>query len=334
EIAVGLLLQQFLALHPFGHETDDRLGRRAELGRARILDARKVAGDLDDRHLHAEADAEIRHAALARIARRTDLAFGAALAEAARNEDAVHVLEIGRGVLLLESLRLDPLQIDLHLVGNAAMDQSFVQRFVRVLEAGVLADHRNIYLAVGIGDGLGDRTAALKIGLRRILDTEGCQHLAVETFRVIAAGHLVDARDVERLDHGFGADIAEQRDLAALVPGQWSFAATKQNVRLDADRAQLLHRVLRRLGLELACARDERHEREMDEDGMAARQLVAELADRLEERQAFDVADGAADLAQHEVDVLIAGSDEGLDRVGDVRNDLDGRAEIIAAALH
>ena len=65
----------------------------------------------------------------------------------------------------------------------------------------------------------------------------------------------------------------------------------------------------------------------------AARQLVAELADRLEEGQALDVADRAADLAQHEVDVLVAGGDEGLDRVGDVRDDLDGRAEIVAAPL-
>ena len=66
---------------------------------------------------------------------------------------------------------------------------------------------------------------------------------------------------------------------------------------------------------------------------MPARQLVAELADRLEEGQPLDVADRAADLAQHEVDVLVAGGDEGLDRVGDVGDDLHGRAEIVAAAL-
>ena len=66
---------------------------------------------------------------------------------------------------------------------------------------------------------------------------------------------------------------------------------------------------------------------------MVARQFVAELADRLEERQALDVADRAADLAQHEVEVVVAVADEILDRVGDVRNHLDGGAEIIAAAL-
>ena len=71
----------------------------------------------------------------------------------------------------------------------------------------------------------------------------------------------------------------------------------------------------------------------MDVDRVVARQVVAELADRLEERQALDVADRAADLAQHEVDTLVAVADEILDRVGDVRDHLDGGAEIVAAPL-
>src|SRR5262249_33511766 len=37
--------------------------------------------------------------------------------------------------------------------------------------------------------------------------------------------------------------------------------------------------------------------------------------------------------AQPEVDVLVAGGDEGFERVGEVGNDLEGRAEIVAAAL-
>ena len=73
--------------------------------------------------------------------------------------------------------------------------------------------------------------------------------------------------------------------------------------------------------------------REMDVDRVLARQLVAELADRLEERQALDVADRAADLDQHEVEAVVAVADEFLDGVGDVRDHLDGGAEIVAAAL-
>src|SRR5665648_913460 len=333
KIAVLLAFLQFLAPHPFGHEADHRLLGGAELGGAGVLDAGKVAGDLDHSHLHAEADAEIRKLTHARIAGGVDLALGAALAESARHENAVDVLEIGGGVLALEHLRLDPFEIDLDLVGDAAMDQRFVQGFVGVLEPGVFADDGHGHLAVRLGDGLGDLLPHAQIGLRRIGDAESGEQLAVEPLPVIGDRHVVDAGDVESLDDRFGAHIAEQRDLAALVAWQRPVGAAQQHVGLDADGAQLLDRMLGRLGLKLTSARDERHERQMDEGGRAPRQLVAELADRLEERQPLDVADGTADFAQHEVHVLVACGDEGLDGVGDVGNDLDGRAEKVATAF-
>src|SRR5262249_36449922 len=146
-------------------------------------------------------------------------------------------------------------------------------------------------------------------------------------------GHRVDVVDIERLDHCALAYIAEQAELAPLLLRDRAIRTTEQNVRLNTDRTQFLYRVLRGLGLEFACAGDERQQCEMDVDGVIARQLVAELADRLEKRQAFDVAYGAADLAQHEVETFVALADEILDRVGDVRNHLDGGAEIVAAAF-
>ena len=71
----------------------------------------------------------------------------------------------------------------------------------------------------------------------------------------------------------------------------------------------------------------------MNEEGVAARQIVAELADRLEERQALDVADRAADLTSTKSIVAVAVEDEIFDLVGDVRDHLDGGAEIVAAPL-
>jgi flagellar biogenesis protein FliO len=50
----------------------------------------------------------------------------------------------------------------------------------------------------------------------------------------------------------------------------------------------------------------------MQVDALAPRLLLAKLADRLEERQALDVAHRAAHLAQHEVIVLVAVGDEFL----------------------
>src|SRR5438552_1664864 len=63
------------------------------------------------------------------------------------------------------------------------------------------------------------------------------------------------------------------------------------------------------------------------------RQIVAKLADRLEERKPLDVANRAPDFAQDEIETIIAFADEFLDRVGDVRNDLNGGAEIVSAPL-
>src|SRR3979411_2043066 len=86
-------------------------------------------------------------------------------------------------------------------------------------------------------------------------------------------------------------------------------------------------------GLELTCAGDERQQCQVDIDGMIARQIIAELADRLEERQALNVADRTADLAQDEIVAVVAFADEVLYCVRDGGGHLGGGAEIVAPAL-
>ena len=80
--------------------------------------------------------------------------------------------------------------------------------------------------------------------------------------------------------------------------------AAEQDVGLDADRPQVADAVLRRLGLQLAGRADERHERQVNVERVVAPDVLAELADGLEEREALDVADRAADLDEHDVHVL------------------------------
>ena len=49
-----------------------------------------------------------------------DLALGATLTEAARNQDSMHVFEMGRcRIGALENLRFDPVEFDSHPVGDA-----------------------------------------------------------------------------------------------------------------------------------------------------------------------------------------------------------------------
>ena len=57
----------------------------------RILQTCYVAGIFDDGKLHAEAEAEERDLMLTRIADGFDLSFDAAVAEAARYEDAIDI---------------------------------------------------------------------------------------------------------------------------------------------------------------------------------------------------------------------------------------------------
>ena len=62
-----------------------------------------VPGPFDARHLHAEADAEEGHLALAGELHAGDLAFAAALAEPARDEDAMQRLEFGGEVGIVDA---------------------------------------------------------------------------------------------------------------------------------------------------------------------------------------------------------------------------------------
>ncbi len=110
--------------------------------------------------------------------------------------------------------------------------------------------------------------------------------------------------------------------------------AQHDRVGLDADGPQRRHGVLRGLRLELARRADVRHERHVEEEDVVPAELVAHLAGRLEEGLRLDVADGAADLGDDDVDVLTGlGAHARLDLVGDVRDDLDRVAEVLAAPL-
>src|SRR5215467_1121987 len=85
--------------------------------------------------------------------------------------------------------------------------------------------------------------------------------------------------------------------------------------------------------LEFARGGNEGQEREVNINDAPPRQLVAKLAYRLEEGQSFDIADRAADLHQNEIEPVVAVEDEILDGIGDMGNDLDGRAEIVSPTL-
>src|SRR5205085_11839131 len=93
---VGLLralLDAAGAVEPFGDQSHHGMRRVGiELGAVGAGEAGDVARELDGGELHAEADAEVGDGVFARVADRTHLAVGAALAEGARLEYRGHLL--------------------------------------------------------------------------------------------------------------------------------------------------------------------------------------------------------------------------------------------------
>src|SRR5208282_6637670 len=91
-----------------------------------------------------------------------DFSLGATLPKTAGHQDAVDVLEKWRRILVLEHLALDPVEIDLDLVGDAAVRQGLDQRFIGVLHPGIFADDGNGDRAFGIAYALIDDVPALQ----------------------------------------------------------------------------------------------------------------------------------------------------------------------------
>ena len=217
---------------------------------------------------------------------------------------------------------------------HARVLERLVHGQVGVVELHVLADERDLDRLPPLRDQVGDVLPLAEHGRRRV-EPEPLADELVEPFALEVLGHEVDVGHVGRADHGALVDVGEERDLLADVVGEGVARAADDDVRVDTDAAQLVDRVLRRLRLQLAGRLDERHERDVQVEDVLRADLAPELADRLEERQRLDVADGAADLGDDDVGGLRGGAaaDARLDLVRDVRDHLHGRAEVVALPL-
>src|SRR6202171_4637563 len=234
------------------------IGGAIELRAVRSLQCQHIARKFDDGELHPQTNAEVGNAILARKAYRLDLALDAAVAEAARNQDGVHVLQ-RRGTQALDVLRFEIMNVDAGARLDAAVHQRLVQRNIRVADLHVLADHADIDYGFGVLLGGDDRAPFRQIRGRRIqpqlVDHDVVQPLLVQQHR-----NLVDVVGIDPGNHRALLDIGEQGDLAALLVRQRVRAAAQQNVRLNADTAQFLDRMLRRFGLDLAGTSDDGHQ--------------------------------------------------------------------------
>src|SRR5579864_435729 len=101
--------------------------------------------------------------------------------------------------------------------------------------------------------------------------------------------------------------------------------ATEQNIGLNADGTKFLYAMLRRFRFQFLRGGDPGDQGYVNEERILAAKFVTKLADRFEKRQRFDIADGAADFDDNDVDRRWIGCvrdafHRGFDLIGDVRN--------------
>src|SRR3990167_4739239 len=128
--SISTLLGHAGGVLPFGDQTDYRMSADSiEFGGIGISPAQHIAGELDNRDLHAEADTQVGNLVLTGVLHGLDLAFHAAQTEAARHQNGINAFK-QRGAFVLDVFGVDITQIDLGTVLDARMAHRFDQRFV------------------------------------------------------------------------------------------------------------------------------------------------------------------------------------------------------------
>ena len=235
----------------------------------------------------------------------------------------------GPGVFAVKRFCVDPFHIDLDAVGHATVGQRLLDGFIGILKLHIFADDGDIHLAIGVMNAVGNVLPDAKVRLGRGGDVESVQHRLIQPLFMIGQRRLVDRVQVIGGDHGIGAHIAKQADLGAFLVGNRMFRTTNQHVGRDPDTAQFLDAVLGGFCFQFTRGGQIGQQRQMHENALATRFVLGKLADRLEKGQGLDIADGAADFTEHEINLVLADADEFLDLVGDMRDHLNGLAQIV-----
>src|SRR6185437_3500949 len=291
-----------------------------------------IASVLDAGRLHAEADAKIRNAVLARVTDRVEHALDAALPKASRDQDSIEAGKLRFVIRRFKPFGFYPRYAQLKIMSQRAVHQRFFQRLVAVLILDIFAynaDGDFVPRVIGAPD---DFFPLAEVGRLR-LQVQILERKRVHAFARKSKRNFVDGIHVLCRNHGLLFEIAEERDFALQVAREEAVCAAEQDIGLDSDGQHLLDRVLRGFRFQLLRRADPWNQRDVNEYRVLAPQFLAHLADRLQERQRFDVAHCAADFDNGYVVGRGDLAHGVLDFVGYVGNHLDRLAEIVAASF-
>ena len=254
--------------------------------------------------------------------------------EAAGEDDAVIAAQPFRGVRCRQLVRRDIVHIHRREVCDARVYQRFVHRQVRIMHGNILADQRDMHF-LRRRVIAGNHVRPLGQIRRGIGQLQRFQHHARHPLFFQIQRHFKQRGRIPVLHDVAHRHVAEQRDFVLCGLADVHLCAADDNIRLNADGAQGLDGVLRRLCLHFARNGQIRHQRHMDEAGVARAQLPFQLANRLQIRGGLDIARHAADLDNRNIraGVFRRRDDAVLDFVRHMRHDCNRRAVVFAAQL-
>ena len=217
------------------------------------------------------------------------------------------------------------------------MNQGFVNRFVGVLQFDIFADHCNGAGAGRVDDPLAEFLPLCKSRRGCVTQSDFVHHQTVDLVLAQIERTFVDGViDIAEGHHVLLLDIAEHRDLAAVVLVEVVFGAADDDVWLDADFAKLGHRLLGRLGFDLSGGTNQRQKGHVNEADVLFADFQCPLTKGLQKQKALHIPHRAADLGDQHVDVgVVLGNltNAILNLVGDMRNKLHGLTKILPLAL-
>ena len=120
-------------------------------------------GKLNDRHLHPQANTEIRDFVFTGIADSGNLAFDATHTKPTGDENRVHTFEF-RSAFGLDLFRFNRFDGDLGAGADASMDQCLGQRLISIGMIDIFTDHGDGDMMFGLGLCLDDGFPLAQIG--------------------------------------------------------------------------------------------------------------------------------------------------------------------------
>ena len=219
--------------------------------------------------------------------RGANLPFDASVSVAAWNEDAVCASELCckcSSVYVVESLGIDPTNLDVDTMGPTGMTKRFGNGKICIGECGVFANDCNLDRRLCASNFADELLPLGEIGSRgrqaQVANEDIAKPEALELER-----HFVDRPCSRCRNHRLDRNVGEERNLLANIVGHWTVGTQDDYVGLDTATAQLLDRMLRRLRLELACCGEFGEERDVDIERVVATNVFLQLTNRLNERE-------------------------------------------------